>query len=242
MGVEDDQKAFEERGLVSFHGVEFSFVFHAERIEANELCAEERHHRHGEEVGREDRKHDSQRQRREDVLAHAAERSDGKEDDGGGECGGQHGHGDFGAAFRRGDWRRLAQLHMAINVLEHNHAVIDQAREDQRQPGQNHGVDGAAHEVDDQQADQHGERNGEQHRDGGARAAQKYQDHHSGHHEPDNRFARDVGDGQLDEDRLIEDHGGLESVGNIDEFLDRGFDAVDDLDGVLSPPCLKMGT
>ena len=47
-------------------------------------------------------------------------------------------------------------------------------------------------------------------------------------HQPDDRLARDVGDSQLDEDRLIEDHGGLESVRNIDELLDRGLNAVDD--------------
>ena len=33
----------------------------------------------------------------------------------------------------------------------------------------------------------------------------------------DGRFARDIRDGQLDEDRLVEDHGGLERRGNIDQ-------------------------
>ena len=64
-------------------------------------------------------------------------------------------------------------------------------------------------ELVNQQADQHRKRNRQQHGDGGARAAQEDQNHDPGQHQPDARFARYVADGQLDEDRLVEDHGGL---------------------------------
>ena len=110
-------------------------------VQADELGAEERHHGHGEEIRGEDREHHAQRQRREDVLADAAEERDREEHDRGGECGGQHRHRDLRAALLRRDRRRFSHLHVAEDVFEHDDAVIDEAREDQRQSAQNHGVD-----------------------------------------------------------------------------------------------------
>ena len=39
---------------------------------------------------------------------------------------------------------RFAHLHMAEDVFQHNHGVVDQARKRQRQAAQHHGVDGVA--------------------------------------------------------------------------------------------------
>ena len=61
----------------------------------------------------------------------------------------------FSAASRGG-----SHLHKAEDVFEHHHGVVDQAREGQRQASQQHGVDGATHDIGQQQADQRGERNG----------------------------------------------------------------------------------
>ena len=99
----------------------------------DELGAIERHNGHGEEIRCEDRQRHAQRQWREDVLAHAAEKCDREKDDGGGERRGQHRHGNLCAPFGGGNLRRFAQLHMPEDVFQHNNAVIDQPREDQRQ-------------------------------------------------------------------------------------------------------------
>ena len=74
VSIEDDQKALEEAGLGSFNGVDVAFVLFPSGP-ADELGAEKRHHRHGEEIGGEDGKHHSQRQRRKDVFADADKRT-----------------------------------------------------------------------------------------------------------------------------------------------------------------------
>ena len=179
-------------------------------VHVDELGAVERHHGHGEEVRREDGEDYAERERREDVLADAVEEGDGEEHDGGGEGGGQHRHRHFFAALLRGNVGALAFFHVAEDVFEHDDAVVDEAREHQRQSAENHGVDGAAHVVVDREADDHRKRNREQHSHRCARAAEEDQDHHAGEHEADAGFADHVADGELDEDGLVEDHVGLE--------------------------------
>ena len=112
----------------------------------------------------------------------------------------------FSAASRGG----YAHLHIAEDVFQHDHRVVDQPREGQRQAAQNHGVDGAAHGIGEQQADQRGKRNGQQDRERGARAAQEEQDHQAGEHQADAGFFDKIPDRKFDEDRLIEDHRGLQ--------------------------------
>ena len=134
--------------------------------------------------------------------------------------------------YLRGHGRRFSHLHVAKDVFEHDNAVIDEPGEDQRQTAQKHGIDGAAHVIGDQQADHHRERNGKQHGDRGAGAAQENQDHHAGQHQSDAGFLRNVPDRQFDEDGLVEDNRGLQRCRNVDQMLDGGLHAVHDGDGV----------
>ena len=47
---------------------------------------------------------------------------------------------DFLSAFFGRDARALAQFQVAIDIFQHHHGVIDQARERQRQPAQHHAL------------------------------------------------------------------------------------------------------
>ena len=105
--------------------------------------AEQRHDRHGEDVGSEHGEHYAQRERREEVLADPGERPHGQKDDGGGDGSSENGERDFGAALFRSDARGLAQLHVAEDVFQDDDAVVDEAGEGQSQAAQDHGVDRA---------------------------------------------------------------------------------------------------
>ena len=99
---------------------------------------------------------------------------------------------------------------MAIDIFERDHRVIDHAGKCQRQSAQNHGVDGAAHEVQDNDCGHSGDRNGEQNRERRSPASQKHEDHHAGEEQADQALVHHRLQGLLDEDRLIEDDVGLQ--------------------------------
>ena len=88
-----------------------------------------------------------QSERGEQELADAVQQSDGEEDDGGGEGRGQDRKGDFPATLFGGDLRAFAEFQMAVDVLEHDDGVIDEAGEGQSEAPQNHAVDGPAAET-----------------------------------------------------------------------------------------------
>ena len=126
--------------------------------------AEQRHDRHRDEVRREQRQHDGQRQRREQEAADAVEKRHREEDDRAGQRRRQHGQRHFVAALLGRDLRRLAHLQVPEDVLEHDDRVVDQAREDQREPGEDHRVDRAAAHVERDERRQRRQRNRQEHR------------------------------------------------------------------------------
>ena len=207
--------------------------------QSNEPGAEERHHRHREEVRCKDRNHYAQRHRSEDVFADAGKERHRKEHDRSGEGGGQHCHRNLCSACLSRNRRRFAHLHVAKDVFEHDDAVINQSGKDQRQPAKNHGVDGAAGVIDNQQANHHRERNGKHYGDHGARTAKENKNHHPGQHESDERFFGNILDRQLDEDRLVEDDRRFQRLRNVNQMLDRGFHPVHDGDGVTVAALLE---
>ena len=95
---------------------------------------------------------------------------------------------------------------MPVDVLQRDDRVIDNARERQSQAAQDHGVHGAAEQVERDESRQRGEGNGKEYRHRGPEAAQKSQDHQAGQEEPDQPFVKQRFNGLLDEGRLIEDH------------------------------------
>ncbi len=67
---------------------------------------------------------------------------------------------------------------------------------------------------------------------GGSEAAEEKQNHQTREDEADASFAKHVGDGGFDEERLIKNDFGNELPGNVDQVPKRFLDALDDGDGV----------
>ena len=96
-------------------------------VKLNELCAEQRDHRHGDKIGSEQRQHHSQRQCGEEILAHAIQEHDGEKHDAGTDGRRQHGELDFLAAHLGRNYRALTHFHVPEDVFEHDHRIVDQA-------------------------------------------------------------------------------------------------------------------
>ncbi len=94
-------------------------------IESDELRAEERHDRHGDDVGREQRQHHGQRKRGEEVFTDTGQQHHGEEDDAGGACGGENSELHLGAPIACGFDGIFAELHVAEDVFEYDDGVID---------------------------------------------------------------------------------------------------------------------
>ena len=82
----------------------------------------------------------------------------------------------------------FAFLQMPEDVFEHDDGVIDQARQGEGEAAEHHAVDGTAGELQDEERRQHRERDGEEDREGGAKAAEEDQDHQAGQEEADAAF------------------------------------------------------
>ena len=95
----------------------------------------------------------------------------GKEDHHCGERGGQNRQADFAAAVFRRVLRRGALFQVPVDVFERDDRIIDDARERQRQPAQDHGVDRASEKIQNHERSQRRERNRKKHRERGAQAA-----------------------------------------------------------------------
>ena len=198
----------------------------------DQLGAEQRHDRHRHEVGREQRQHDGERERREQEAADAVEKRHRKEHDRAGQRRRQHGERDLVAALLRRDLRRLAHLHVAEDVLEHDDRVVDQAREHQREPGENHRVDRAAAHVERDDRRQHRQRNRQEHRHGRAKAAQEDEHHQRRQRQPDAALVEQRLDRALDEQRLIEHDLRRQLLRHVHQPADQILHAVDDRDRV----------
>ena len=108
---------------------------------------------------------------------------------------------------------------MAEDVLEHNHRVIDQARENDRQPRQDHAVDRAAAEIERNDGSKGGERDGEEHGGRAPEAAQKQEHHQSSQQKSRSAFVDQRTYRLLDEFRLIECNACDELLGYTDQAL-----------------------
>ena len=98
------------------------------RFGMDELCTEQRHQRHGEEVGREDGENNSIGQVGEDVLAYASQNEDRKENDRGGYGCSEDRKSNLSSAVTCGNFGRSPFLHKAKDVLKHDDGIINQAR------------------------------------------------------------------------------------------------------------------
>src|SRR6185312_110610 len=198
-----------------------------------------RDHRHGKNIRGKDGEDDAERKVNEQILADSVKKCDWEKYDGGGEGSGQHRHVHFVAAAFGGDFRSLAALEPSKDIFEHDDGVIYESREDQGQPTQEHGVDGAAHQVVNDHADEHGERNCQQNNEGRASAAEKDQNHDAGKHNAYGRFLHQIFNRDFDENGLIENHRRLQRCRDIDQALYRFANAADDGNGVAVSALLE---
>ena len=94
---------------------------------------------------------------------------------------------------------------MAINVFQRDDRVVDHAREGQSEDRQDHGVDRAAQQIQESRRSAIvGNRDGQEHGDGGARAAEKDQNDNADQRQADHALMQHRVDGFFYENGLIE--------------------------------------
>ena len=103
---------------------------------------------------------------------------------------------------------------MTMDILQHDHRVIDQPGKGQRQTSEHHAVDGTSTHLG-KKIGERGYRDREEDRQRRAHAAEEDQDHDAGEEQSDAAFVEQRGDCRLDELGLIENDVGLERGWNV---------------------------
>ena len=120
-----------------------------------EIGAEQRHYCDRVKIRGEQGDDHSESQRTEQIFAYAEKKCDREKYDHGDQHDRKHRESHFVGAVDRGRFGVLAQFEVPENVLDNDHGIVDQPGESQRQPAQNHGVDGLAHRVQHKKRDHH---------------------------------------------------------------------------------------
>jgi len=210
-------------------------------VALDQLCTEERNDGERDDVGRKEGQDHGECQGAEEEPADTVEEGDGEEDDHGGEGRCQYRQRHLASAFLGGDFRGLTEFEVAEDVFEDHDRVVDESGEGEGEAPEDHGVDGVVAHGQRDKGGQRRQGDGEEHRDGGAHAAEEEQDHEAGQHEADGSLVDEVGNGVPDEDRLVEDDVGDEGFRDVDEVLEGGPDSIDDGDGVGIATLLENG-
>src|SRR5208282_532488 len=156
-------------------------MFRLERLFASEKAsAVERYYAHRDQIRRGHRQHHRERQCAEQILSDSKEKHDREEDDAGSDSRRENWEGDFLGAFSCGGVRFLAFRQMAIDVLEHNHRVIDQPAYRKREAAKCHDIDSRAIDIEPKPAGQNGKWNRQKNRKGRSEATEKYKNHERG--------------------------------------------------------------
>ena len=106
----------------------------------DETGAKQRHHGQRHNIRRKQRKNHRQGERGKQELAHPVKKGHREEDHRRGQRGRQNRKRHFPAPLLGRHFRGLAFLQVPIDVLKHDHRVVDQPRKGQRQPAQHHAV------------------------------------------------------------------------------------------------------
>ena len=121
---------------------------------------------------------------------------------------------------------------MTENVFQHNHRVVDESRERQRQASQHHGVHRAAGEIENDECRQRRERNRETHGHGRTHAAQENQDHEGREEQANASLVQQRLNRVLDESGLVKHHSRDQCFRNVEQVSDRFLDAIHHRDGI----------
>jgi hypothetical protein len=108
-----------------------------------------------------------------------------------------------GTAISAAPWHVLLG-EQPVRVLDRHGGVVDQDTDRQREPAERHGVDGLAHEIENDQRSEDRQRDRDHHHQGRAPGAEEQDDHHRGEHTGDGAFLQERDDRCLDEDGLVE--------------------------------------
>ncbi len=120
---------------------------------AHQIHEQHRHHREGEREAREQRADHRQRQRREQILGGALQQEHRHEHDADAQRRQEGRHRHLARARPRSPRRSGSRMRdVALDVLDHHGAVIDQDADRQRKAAQRHGIEGLAGQIDQQHA------------------------------------------------------------------------------------------
>ena len=125
-------------GRRSSCGVAFSGACDLAR---EQVFHQHRHDRAREDVAREDREDDRERERHEEELRRAFEQHDRDEDDADRERGDEGGHGDLLRAVEDRLLQRFPHREVAVDVFDLDRGVIDEDADGQREAAEGHHVD-----------------------------------------------------------------------------------------------------
>ncbi len=93
---------------------------------------------------------------------------------------------------------------MPEDVLQNHDGIVDQSRECEREPTQDHDVHGAVASGECDKSGQYGQWNRQEHGRSRPQASQEDQDHDTREQQPDQSLVNQVSDGGADELRLVE--------------------------------------
>ena len=121
---------------------------------------------------------------------------------------------------------------MAEDVFEDDDRVVDQSGQGESQTTQHHAVDGISAKLQDEERREHRQRNGKEHGDGRAQAAEEDQNHQAGQKEADASLMEQRLDRGFHKARLIENHLADHRARNVVELGQLVSNTVDDCDRV----------
>jgi hypothetical protein len=192
---------------------------------------EERHHQ---------REHHDDRELREQDARGARQEEQRHEHGDMGQRRGQDGRPHFLAAVDRGGHAVLAHVQVPVRVLEYHDRGVDDHADAERQAAEGHRVEREAAEVEQREGadDRHRNRRADDERR--AEVAQEREDDQHHEHAADERVLLHVGDGALDEERVVLHHDHLDARHLAVHALDFLLDLVGHLDGVLARLLLHL--
>ena len=171
---------------------------------AEEVAAGDRRHAHAHEVRGDHRDRDGERERREELLGEAGEEQHRQEHGHRRQRRGEHRQRDRVGALERGLACVEAHALVAVDRLEHDDRVVDEASHRERQPAEREGVERLPRRVEDDQRDRERERDRDRDDQRAAHALQEEQDDERDEDERLDDLLLEAVVRRADERRLIE--------------------------------------
>ena len=196
-------------------------LFHQPRGEDRDQSA-------GQQVGRDHRKRDCERERHKELTAHADHEERRNEDGQNAEHGEQARHGRARAGLDDGAGAGDAGQHLRVNVLDLHGRFVHQNADGEGESAERHDVDGLTGGPQEDHGAQQGKRNVEDDDQRAAPVAQEDQHHQAGERRAQQTLHYQTADGIADIRRLVEFQADIDVVG--DGLLEVGDGRLDGVD------------